>query len=106
MGERRVTIGERAGSALEPRRVEYDLGRNLHGAPLTLVRERAAGDTAAHWSLRRGAADQRDNSAEVVGLSDENLRAIGAALANHRPTGIPAGPVYRGQDEPAEGGRP
>jgi hypothetical protein len=60
-----------------PSRVEYDLGRNIYGQPVTLVRERSSAG-AWSWTLRRGAGNQRDDTAFIGGLTDKQIRQIGS----------------------------
>jgi len=62
-----------------PTRVEYDLGGNMHGQPVKLVRD------SGRWVLLRGAANQRDDEARVE-ITDLQL----AAIARIQHDGVPA----------------
>ncbi|MCZ4340168.1 hypothetical protein O4H52_01020 [Sphingomonadaceae bacterium G21617-S1] len=54
---------------LTPSRIEYDLGTNMHGQPVRLVRQ------GRRWVLVRQPANQRDDSA-TIDLSDEQLAML------------------------------
>ena len=54
---------------MTPSRIEYDLGANMHGQPVKLVRE------ARSWVLTREPASQLDDRARIE-LSDEQLAML------------------------------
>ncbi|QYM80254.1 hypothetical protein K0B96_06475 [Horticoccus luteus] len=67
---------------MTPSRIEYDLGSNVHGQPVRLVRAETTGRGPA-WTIYRDAADQRDDSSEVGGLTSEQIKRMGDAVKQH-----------------------
>lgn len=68
---------------MRPAREEYDLGKNIHGQPVRLVRERLAGQPES-WTLERGAGNQLDNTVRVFGLTAQQLQTIGEIAGEAR----------------------
>jgi hypothetical protein len=66
---------------MEPTKVEYNIGENLWRQPLKLIRHRTSGGNSySCWCLQLEQANQRDDSAAIDGLTDENLRAIASII--------------------------
>lgn len=59
---------------MKPTKVEFSLGKTAHNQPVRLVWEYGS------WTLHRDAANQRDESEAVRGLTDENLLAMSEAV--------------------------
>lgn len=59
-----------------PKAMEFDVGNDVYGRPVTLALARDTGGKEA-WSLRTLPANQRDEGERMGGLSIANLRAIG-----------------------------
>ena len=64
---------------MKPRKVEDDVGQDVHGRTVLLVYE-ATGHGNPSWTIRSLAANQRDEGWVVMGLTRENLLAIGEAV--------------------------
>lgn len=64
-------------------RVEYDLGDNIFGQRVTLVRERATGGGFG-WTIHRHEANQRDDSSVVRGLTGQQLHRMAAIAGDRR----------------------
>lgn len=60
--------------AMDPSRVEYDLGGNAFGQPVKLIQHRSSGKDC--FRLERGPADQRDDSSFVDGLTAAQLAML------------------------------
>lgn len=67
---------------MTPSRVEYDLGSNVHGQPVRLVREQTTGRGPA-WTIYRDEADQRDDRSWVCGLKREQILLMAEAVKQH-----------------------
>ena len=65
---------------LRAKTMEYDIGRDAHGRPVTL-KMTCGSDGRETWEIHRAAGDQRDGSEAVTGLSADNLRALAGAVA-------------------------
>ena len=59
---------------MKPKSAEYDLGKDTHGRPVTLIYRAENG--VEHYELRTDAINQRDDTQRITGISLENLRAI------------------------------
>lgn len=55
----------------EPTIIQFDLGRNPFGQPVTLTKGRGTGGELI-WTIHRGMADQRDDE-QSVSLSEEQV---------------------------------
>lgn len=66
---------------MSPVRIEFDLGQNIHGQPLRLVKERTTGGRMA-WTLYRDEANQRDDRSSVGGLTSEVILKMAEAVKN------------------------
>lgn len=62
-----------------PKRAEYEIGRDAYDRQVTLKFERTY-DGKDVWTIHRAEADQRDEAEQVSGLTAANLRAIGDAV--------------------------
>jgi len=56
-------------ASVTPSRIEYDLGKNMHGQPVKLFRENR------QWIMIRLEANQRDDTARIE-LSDEQAYVL------------------------------
>lgn len=67
------------GRILKPRKVEYELGKDVHGRTVILIFE-ATGHGNPSWTIRSLSANQRDEGWVVMGLTRENLLAMAEAV--------------------------
>jgi hypothetical protein len=63
---------------MEPERAEFDVGKDALGRQVTLKCFRGT-DGEHVWAIHREAANWRDQSREVTGLTADNLRAMASA---------------------------
>lgn len=56
-----------------------EIGRDAYGRPVTMTRRKNY-DGKRLWSIRSEAINQRDDGERMDGLTDENIRAMVAAL--------------------------
>lgn len=67
---------------MQPSRIEYDIGSNVHGQPIRLVREQTTGRGPA-WTIFRDEADQRDDRTWVGGLTRDQILRMAEAVKQH-----------------------
>ena len=60
---------------MKPKSAEYDIGKDAHGRPVTLIVKRESADNDS-WSIRIDPISQLDDKREITGLTEENLLAI------------------------------
>lgn len=65
---------------MKPKTVEYDIGKDAYGRPVTLKFRRNY-DGKELWELHRDAGSQLDEAESVTGLTADNLRALAAAVS-------------------------
>jgi hypothetical protein len=65
------------------RSIEFDIGRTKHGQPVRLVYSKSSCG-GMEWTLFRDQANQRDDSACVTGLTDENILEMAEAVKTRR----------------------
>jgi len=64
---------------MTPNKIEYSLGTNIYGQPVRLIRYTdTAGVTT--WMICRDEADQRDDRAEIGGLTPEQILKMAGAV--------------------------
>ena len=63
---------------VEPIRIEYDVGEDVYGRRVRLVREKVQGRLT--WSIRREASNQLDDPANVDGLTDGCIEKMHDAM--------------------------
>jgi hypothetical protein len=63
----------------DPRRIEYSVGKTIHDQPVTLVWERDYMNRAS-WRLHRAEINQRDEPADIYGLTDDVILAMAEAV--------------------------
>lgn len=68
---------------MRPDVVKFNLGTTVYRQPLTLIRYRDTGGRIV-WMLERGQADQRDDSSNVGGLTDEVILQMADAVKSAR----------------------
>ncbi len=64
---------------MKPFRIEYHVGQTRHGQLLRFIQERGS-DGVVSWTLRREAANQRDDSAYISGLTAEAIERMAEAV--------------------------
>ena len=64
---------------MKPKRVEFDIGPNIFGQPVSLILDRSS-DGRNCWYIHRGQGDQRDDTQSVGGLTAEQIRSMAAAV--------------------------
>ncbi len=69
--------------ASKPSRLEFNLGNNPHGQPVKVVRDLITNGTY-RWSIHRGQANQRDDSAVVGELTTDMLIQIGQIATEYQ----------------------
>jgi hypothetical protein len=64
---------------MTPSIVSYDIGETIYDQKLTLTYSR---DTAGAmgWTIRKGAANQRDDDTVISGITDKTIMAMMEAL--------------------------
>lgn len=72
---------------MKPRKVEYEVGKDVHGRTVLLIYEAASGHVGASWTIRTVGANQRDEGWVVMGLTRENLIAIADAVKDSQRAG-------------------
>ncbi len=65
---------------MKPKAIEYDIGQDAHGRPVTLTFRRSY-DGKELWSIRSEPVNQRDEGERIDSLTAENLRALSAAVS-------------------------
>lgn len=66
-------------SEKKPKKREWDVGKDAHGRPVTLVNERNY-DGKDMWSIVSAAVNQRDDGERIYALSLETLKAIAGII--------------------------
>lgn len=64
---------------MKPSTITYDVGCTVYNQPLMLTWTRDSSGTG-NWVLRKEAADQRDDTCVIFGITDRNLMEIASAL--------------------------
>lgn len=64
---------------MEPSKVEYEIGDNIHHQPIKLVRCRTTGGQMS-WEIHRGAANQRDDQIWIGGLTADLIIKMAEAV--------------------------
>lgn len=66
-----------------PLSTTYEIGATIYGAPITLAWTRgSAGEK--QWVLVKDAADQRDDTQRIAGITDEQIKAMWDALLDQK----------------------
>lgn len=67
---------------MKPRKVEYDVGKDVHGRTVLLIYEadHPHRPSAASWTIHRLAANQRDEDSIILGLTPESILAMADAV--------------------------
>ena len=65
------------------RAVEFDIGQDAYGRPVSLRYSRTY-DGKDTWAIHRAEANQRDNAEQVTGLTRDNLLALAEAVKDWR----------------------
>lgn len=74
--------------AVKPRKIVYDVGKDVHGRTVLLIYEASGGQAVpspAQWTIHVLAANQRDEDSVIRGLSAECIRAMAEAVNNLKP---------------------
>ena len=69
----------------EPSRIEYAVGRTIHDQSVTLIWERDYMRRGS-WRIHRAEFNQRDEPADIYGLTDEVILAMADAVRRKRET--------------------
>ena len=79
---------------MKPKSAEYDIGKDAHGRPVTLIVKRESADKDS-WSIRIDTINQLDDKREITCLTEENLLAIAEVVMpssfvpTYRPPFVP-----------------
>jgi hypothetical protein len=69
----------------EPSRIEYAVGKTIHGQMVTLIWERDYMRRDS-WRIHRAELNQRDEPGDIYGLPDEVILAMADAVRRRRET--------------------
>jgi len=73
-------VGTNGRKAMKPTRTEFYIGETVHGQSVRLIHERQVGAAAYTWTLVQDAANQRDDTNRIGGLTDDALLSIADAV--------------------------
>lgn len=65
--------------AMTPSIVSYDIGETIYEQKLTLTYSRDTGGSMG-WTIRKDAANQRDDDSVISGITDKTIMAMMEAL--------------------------
>lgn len=66
---------------MKPATISYDIGTTIYAAPITLTYTKGGdGEQWEQWVLRKEAANQRDDTQVITGLTGEQLMAMADAV--------------------------
>lgn len=65
---------------MTPRRIEYEVGTDVHGRDVLLIHEPCSGMTGKSWTIHVLAANERDEDSRIYGLTREVILAMAEAV--------------------------
>lgn len=78
--ERKRLQADDKGPPMKPKVIEYDIGKDAYGRPVTLKFSRTY-DGKEVWSITSDPVNQRDEGERMSGLTADNLRALAGAVS-------------------------
>lgn len=61
---------------MKPSRVEFILGPTAYGASVLLIGERSRDNGPLSWTIRKHAANQRDEDVTIAGITLDQLKSL------------------------------
>lgn len=72
---------------MKPRKIEYEVGKDVHGRTVLLIFEAASGHVGPSWTIKTVGSSQRDEGWIVMGLTPESILAMADAVKDSQRPG-------------------